>query len=989
MSMEVGRIDLGLDVNKKAFNSQLNGIAGGAQKSVMGAFKPLGKMIGVALGGAAVASFVKSSLKLGSDLQEVQNVVDTTFKQMNGSVNEFANNAMKQFGLSETVAKKYMGTFGAMSKSMGYSEKQAYNMAESVTALTGDVASFYNLSSDEAYTKLKSIWTGETESLKDLGVVMTQVNLDQYALNNGFGKTTKNMTEQEKVMLRYQYVMSQLSLAHGDFARNSDSWANQTKVLSLQFDSLKATLGQGFINLFTPIIKMINTLLGKLQTLANAFKSFTEMITGKKSDTSGLGSVVADVASATSATDGLGASTEGVGNAAKKAAKQIKKSLASFDQVNQLGSNDKDASGGGGGAAGGGSGIDTGAGLAGDMATGTEESAGRMVTALDKVKAKLLELVALSGDGFKLGLGDINFSEILGHISGIGKSLKDIFTDPKVQKAASNWVKSMAKSLGKITGSAASIGATVAELFVGSIDKYMDQNKQFLKDKIVEMFNLSAEGKEIYANFAVAIADIFTVFRGESAKQIGADLIAIFINSFLSITTLSAQLGNDIMAAITQPIIDNKDAIKTALDGTLGIISEIVGGIKDFISDTFDSIKSSYDEYIAPAIKKFSSGFEKVFKAILDAYNDYFAPTFEAITKKIRELINGPVGELVQSITDFVGKLVDGIATIWDKTIAPFLAWLMATFAPGVSGAIGDTADVFIELAGTVAEIASDILEALGGIIDFVVGVFTGDWKKAWEGIKTFFGGIIEGIKTIIKPIDKFFSEKFSGAWTNVKKAFGGVKEWFKQKWVDITSVFNNIPTWFKNKFTAAWTNVKNVFSTGGKIFNGIKDGIAETFKTVVNGLVSGINTIISVPFRKINSMLNTIRGVGINTPLGDVKPFSGLWSYNPLSIPQIPKLAQGGYVGANQPQLAMIGDNRREGEVVAPESKLRQMALEAVRMAGGAGGLTEEALYRVMARVFKEFMHFYIGDEDLARHVNRGNEMLDLRFSPVKGGAR
>ena len=163
---------------------------------------------------------------------------------MSSGINSFAQTAITQFGLSETAAKKYAGTFGAMSKAMGLSESAAYEMSTAVTGLTGDVASFFNLSADEAYTKLKSIWTGETETLKDLGVVMTQTALDNYALNNGFGKTTKNMTEQEKLMLRYRYVMSSLSDAQGDFARTQDSWANQTRVLSLRFESLKATLGQ-------------------------------------------------------------------------------------------------------------------------------------------------------------------------------------------------------------------------------------------------------------------------------------------------------------------------------------------------------------------------------------------------------------------------------------------------------------------------------------------------------------------------------------------------------------------------------------------------------------------------------------------------------------------------------------------------------------------------------------------------------------------------
>lgn len=182
------------------------------------AFKKIAVLAVSAFSLKKVIDFSKSCLSLGSDLAEVQNVVDVTFKSMSSGINSFAQTAITQFGLSETAAKKYAGTFGAMSKAMGLSESAAYEMSTAVTGLTGDVASFFNLSADEAYTKLKSIWTGETETLKDLGVVMTQTALDNYALNNGFGKTTKNMTEQEKLMLRYRYVMSSLSDAQGDFA---------------------------------------------------------------------------------------------------------------------------------------------------------------------------------------------------------------------------------------------------------------------------------------------------------------------------------------------------------------------------------------------------------------------------------------------------------------------------------------------------------------------------------------------------------------------------------------------------------------------------------------------------------------------------------------------------------------------------------------------------------------------------------------------------
>ena len=208
--------------------------------------------------GQAVVDFGKESIELASDLQETQNVVDVTFTTMSDDVNEFARNAIKSAGMSETMAKKYTGTFGAMAKSFGFTEKESYDLATSLTQLTGDVASFYNLDHDEANTKLKAVFTGETEALKELGVVMTQTALDQFALEKGFGKTTKEMTEQEKVSLRYKFVVDKLSGASGDFVRTQDSWANQTRILSEQWNAFQTSIGEGLLEIFTPFVKFLN-----------------------------------------------------------------------------------------------------------------------------------------------------------------------------------------------------------------------------------------------------------------------------------------------------------------------------------------------------------------------------------------------------------------------------------------------------------------------------------------------------------------------------------------------------------------------------------------------------------------------------------------------------------------------------------------------------------------------------------------------------------
>ena len=282
-------------------------------------------------------SFGKEAIELGSDLQEVQNVVDVTFTTMSDKVNEFAQGAAEAAGLSETMAKKYVGTFGAMAKAFGFAETESFDMATALTQLTGDVASFYNLTQDEAYTKLKSVFTGETESLKELGVVMTQNALDSFAMANGWGKTTAQMEEQEKVALRYAFVQKQLSAASGDFIRTQDSWANQMRILNLNFDSFKANIGQALINVFTPFLQILNQLVGKMAELSSKFVAFSELITGRGSSGGGSpGEALADISGG----------YDDVADSTKKATKAQNKYLSGLDELNVLSQNQDIESGG-------------------------------------------------------------------------------------------------------------------------------------------------------------------------------------------------------------------------------------------------------------------------------------------------------------------------------------------------------------------------------------------------------------------------------------------------------------------------------------------------------------------------------------------------------------------------------------------------------------------------------------------------------------------
>ncbi len=371
MAQYDGSIRINTQINTRGIYrglSDINRAIPGISRSVSGinaSFSRLTstvKRVGIAVAAAfsvkALVRFGQEATRLGSALQEVENIVAVAFPHMTKEMDKFAASATKNFGLSETMAKRYASLFGTMAKQFNFTEKEAFEMGTTLAGLAGDVASFYDIDQDLAYIKLKSVFSGETETLKDIGVVMTEAALNQFALSKGIDRTVSKMSEQEKVALRYQFVLERLSQASGDFIRTSDSWANQTRVLKLQFDSLKATLGQGLINVFTPVIKLINTLLSKLMTLAESFKAFTELITGRKA-TASKGAGLAGLGTETAA-DGYNDAAEGAQNLAdatgkvtketKKAEKAAEGYLSPLDEINKIGERneelaDKDSAG--------------------------------------------------------------------------------------------------------------------------------------------------------------------------------------------------------------------------------------------------------------------------------------------------------------------------------------------------------------------------------------------------------------------------------------------------------------------------------------------------------------------------------------------------------------------------------------------------------------------------------------------------------------------
>ena len=970
----VGEIGLDLVVNQNQFKTQMAGITGLAKKA--------GMALAAAFSIKKVADFGKSCLELGSDLAEVQNVVDVTFPFMTAQVDKFAQSAAKSFGLSETMAKQYTGTFGAMAKAFGFTEKQAYDMGTTLTGLAGDVASFYNISQDEAYTKLKSVFTGETESLKDLGVVMTQTALDAYAMANGFGKTTSQMSEAEKVALRYAFVQDQLTAATGDFARTSDSWANQCRIMKLQFDSLKASIGQGLINLFTPVLRVINAVIGKLAVLASAFKSFTELITGKKSSAQ----QIADAGNA--ASTGMDSAAESEYNATKstnntassanKAAKEML-SLLGFDKINKIDSKTDSSTSPNGNAV---PSTDFGSLAQGD--TVIDKTDKKMQGLINRCK----ELADLFKKGFQIGFGDSDkkIDSINTSIKNIGKNLKEIFTDPAVVRAANECANSIALAFGKITGSFARIGLTIADNLIGGVDKYLEKSKDYIKKNLISIFDVTGEIADLSGNFAVAIADIFDVFSSDDAKGITADIIGIFADGYLGATTVGLKFVRDIEKLIVTPVTQNVDKIKTAFENILLPIRIVMDTIHQSVKDTFTKINAVYDKHIEPLFDSVAEGISDIVGTLLDGFNTYIAPVLKDLATEFDGTWKKHVQPALDGIIDLLGSVADLVKVLWENILQPFINWVVKNIMPILAPIIKKLGDKFLDLLTVVSDVVKGITKVLKGLIDFLTGIFSGDWQKAFSGLKQ----VVSGFKTAFSAAWKFIKDNilsealshlegsFSPAWSlafkGLKATAGALKDKLKDVFSDGKGYFNEILNFIDDKFLSkwkkAWEAIKDTFT---KVFS----ALGSLAKKPINAIISAFNSVI----KTINALITKINSIKFTIDIPDWIPgFGGSsWGFRGFSIPKmsyVPALAQGAYVKPNTPQLAMIGDNMHQGEFVAPEDKLKQ----AVREASGDNS-QEIALLKKIIELLEELPIVGIDPEALRKYfIQKTNQNTKAR---------
>lgn len=774
--MDTSGVQNGVSAIKQSFNG------------LGSAVKKIGLLIGGAFAVGKLVQFGKECVELGSDLAEVQNVVDVTFTTMSDKVNEFAKNAMTSAGLSETMAKRYVGTFGAMSKSFGFSEAQAYDMSTALTQLTGDVASFYNISQDLAYIKLKSVFTGETETLKDLGVVMTQSALDQYALANGYGKTTSEMTEQEKVALRLAFVQKQLSAASGDFIRTSDSWANQVRVMQLQLQSLKATVGQGLINIFTPVLKVINVLLGKLATLANAFKSFTELITGKKSSgqTSGGGAgLTGDVSSVQDTADAYGQaadnagkladSTEDVADATKDAAKAAKGYLSPLDEINRYSTQDTSSTTSKTPSSGAGSSGSPG-GLAGAVGNVDYGKMAEGETALDKISKSAEKLAKL--------------------LKKLWKPFQDAW-----KKEGKNTIEAAQLALSGIAKLAKSVGRSLVEVWTNGTGTTM----------LTTMLRIAQNVLKTIGNIASGFADAW------NKNNVGTQIIQNIADALVVVMQFVEKIAEDTATWAANldfyPLLESISNLTSAFAPIL----ESIGNVLEWI----------YKNIVLPMLKwVIEVGLPTVVNLVAKV------ATFLADHQPIVEafgaaLIGAFAAAKIAGLASSVIKSVSGIAMAAKGLIA------LMTGTGGIMGGI--------KAIATAIGPGGVFVLAVGACI--AIGVLL---YKNWDKIKEMAGKVWDWISNKTRRFVEDIGNKLRGLATKMTTIWGSIKASAHQKWNAIWSTVSGFVERIKNAIVDKFTSAKN---TVVGVFNGMGDAIRSVLNniiSVVNGAISKVNGVVS-----------------------------------------------------------------------------------------------------------------------------------------------
>ena len=994
-SVDTGGINTGLKKIHKAWNNlQL------ATKGVLG---------------IGLIKFSKSAINAASDLQEVQNIVDVAFGEMSYKMENFAATAIEKFGMSELAAKQTGGSFMAMGKSMGLSLEEASDMSISLTGLTADMSSFYNISQDYARVAMSAVYTGETETLKRYGIVLTEANLQQFANTQGINASVKAMDARDKAILRYKYILEATKDMQGDFARTSGSWANQVRLLQQQWTLFLNVVGTGLVTVLTPLLQMLNRLIQAVTQFAKVigdalmkiFKLKPQSLTDAADGTAAAMGGVAD------ATEEAADSANDLAKSTKKAKEEAKKALEPFDELNNLSSDKDDASSGsssGSGVAGGGVGLE----MPPVDSSAFEKSIEDILSSVDN----LFDLGRLISTTLENALRSINWNKIYEKARGFGTGLAQFLN-------------------GLITpGLFGAVGSTIASALNTAIYTALS-------------FGLTFDWANLGLSLAAGVNEFFATFDfGALADTIDAwvqGLYTMVVNFIKNVDWSKIWDGvRDFMSHIDLDTIEIvvgflaikglAGLVKKAFLGIPGLISGIISGAmeKAFGASSLSGIiKNAF-------VPRLSAGLTMAFDTLKagGGLNATITEFFAGITGSL------DMGMLITTILG-IGIAIGGVVLIVQNFFDMWkdgFSWLNEAFL--VLGAV--ILGIGLVIAGVPLTVAAAVAAIVAVVATLVIVI-----KDHWEDIKKTFKKAGQWFDTnVIQPVVSFFTNLwttvttiFTNLWNDIVAVFtpaatwfnnsviSPIVNWFRNLWQTVRDIFNTlwiiiraiwivVSTWFYNNvispiisgFNTLQTNVNNAFRTARALvmnawntvanwfnthvtrpiqnyFNTLRTNITTAFRTawtairgVWNTVANWFTTHVTNPIASaFNVMWGTIRGVintmisgverllnsiigGINIFLGGLetvgKAAAKITGDNYSGITKIqtvslPRLAKGAVIPPNKEFMAILGDQKHGTNIEAPLDTI----VQAFNQAGGKSSDEELALLREQNRLLSQLL--------------------------------
>lgn len=835
------------------------------------------------------------AVDLASQLTEVQNVVDTTFGDMASKVDDFTKTSIQDFGMSELTVKQISSRFQALGTSIGISSEQVANgtavankalmsqnntlykttdsmadMSLNLTRLAGDMASFYDVDQADVAKSLQSIFSGTIAPLRRYGLDLTQATLSEWAMKNGLDANIKSMTQAEKVLLRYNYVMANTQAAQGDFAKTANTWANSVRVLKQEFQAWGSIIGSVVINALKPFVQALNKVMLKVISFTRTVADALGAIFGWTIEISGRGATA----------DGMEDIADGVGDigdnadSSNKKAQKLKKTLLSIDEIHALDDNSDSGSGGGSGSGGSGGG-----GAGGGVNSSLKKTDGL----LEKYKSSIKDLYSLGkyiGDALANAMESIDWKKIYRKADNFGKGLADFLNGLISPRLFYDLGATIAGSLNTALHFLNSFGTTFDWTNFGlsianGINGFFENFDFALLAKTI---NAWVQG--IYTMLTTAIKNVSwkDVLKGitDFLSNLDIKTVEIIVGTLLIKKIISLKLGSVALAFIGKSL---SKAIAQAIASKIGFELVEGAGIGTAIMQAFKTIFASLSTNLGLLIEGLFSGL-----SLGDAITAAFGTGAVDLLATIGSAFSAIAGTIL-SIVNFVKMLKDGFSWVNEllmvigvalATIGAILAGVAALPAVIVGAIVAAVSTIVVLVKdnwNTICELFSTAGEWFNGnVIEPVVSFF----KDMWKTISGFFGSLWKDIVTVWQGASKWFSSTviepivgfFKGFATRAQQIFQGVWIIIQAIWIVASSWFNNnVITPISNLFNFLKTFIQTTIQTAKDFVFSTWQGVASWFSGTViqpisnffNMLKAGITSALSVAK---NFVISTWQGV-------------------------------------------------------------------------------------------------------------------------------